>query len=848
LRRFEAEGAQLLLRACPSDIVARQKVQQRGWFMHPLVGLWRLGPLIAMLAVVLLGTPAAAQTKVALVIGNSAYRSVPVLPNPAHDAADVAASLERLGFSVRQVTDATYDDMRRALLEFGRKANDAEMAVVFFAGHGMEVGGENWLVPVDAELRIDVNAEQEAIALRSVMLAVSSASKLGMVMLDACRNNPFLVKMNRTAVTRSVDRGLARIEPTSNVLVAYASKDGTVAADGAGRNSPFTSALLEHMETPGLEINFLFRNVRDEVVAATKGAQQPFVYGSLSKEAIYLKPPAAASALPGPDEAAWGLLKETTDDAALRRFAEQYPNSPWRPQAQARIAALAAAQAAKPVPPSADEITWAILQETNDQAALKRFLAQYPNTTFRQQAEARMAALAAQPAEKQQVSRTSVSSPTSADFYTFTSALASADSRWCIDVPGAEFQPGKSLSLFGCTGTPNQIFGFANRSNLTAGGLCLDGRSANRGKPPVAGDPVVIAECDGSDHQVWELEPFDSEPSLISVVAPSGLCVTVDGADAGPRTPLVLAQCDDLKSQGWVPGDMARPPRPARPPAPESASRGGDTEFAEAEYYWFEGHRYCWYDDGWHGAGWYWCGNNLNKGAGWGGPIGWHFWYHFGHRILNHPVFFAAHHGKPPHEHMAAGTAAGKGNQSGKGGKSEKGEPGNKSDRNGKNEAHEPGKGDKEGRNNKDNKSATKEGSHKVDTGKSGQTSDPGNLANKEKIVAKSNQNGGPGNQVGNSHGGGGGHHGSDIRLKEDIVPLARLDDGIGLYRFRYKGSNHRAYVGVLAQEVMEIVPGAVSLGRNGYLQVDYDRLGLKFMSWKTWLRHNGAELRPADE
>jgi hypothetical protein len=820
--------------------------------MHPLVGLWGLGSLIAMLAAVLLGTPAGAQTKVALVIGNSAYRSVPALPNPAHDAADVAASFERLGFSVRRVTDGTYDDMRRALLEFGRKANDAEMAVVFFAGHGMEVGGENWLIPVDAELRIDVNTEQEAIALRTVMLTVSSASKLGMVMLDACRNNPFLVKMNRTVLTRSVDRGLARIEPATNVLVAYASKDGTVAADGGGRNSPFTSALLEHLETPGLEINFLFRNVRDVVVAATRGAQQPFVYGSLSKEAIYLKAPAVSSALPGPDEVAWGFLKETTDDAALRHFIEQHPNSPLRPQAQARIAALATAQAAKPVPPSSDEVTWAILRETNDEAALKRFVAQYPNSTFRQQAEARMAALAAAPAGKPELSRTSVApSPTSADFYTFTSALASADSRWCIDVPASEYQPGKALSLFGCGGTPNQIFGFANRSNLTVGGLCLDGSSRDRGKPPGAGDPVVIAECDGSDHQVWELEPFESDALLISVVAPSGLCVTVDSAKAGPRTPLVLAQCDDLKSQAWAPGDMARP---ARPRARESASRGGGgyAEFAEAEYYWFEGHRYCWYDEGWRGPGWYWCGYSVNKGVGWGGPIGWHFWYHFGHRILNHPVFFAAHHGKPAHDHVAAGTGTGKGSQSGKGGK---GESGNKRDQSGKNEAHESGKGGKGGKGNQGNTSAMKEGTHKGNPGKTGQTGGQGNLAGKEKIIAKGNQIGGNSNQGGNSHGGnshggggGGGHHGSDIRIKEDIVPLTRLGDGIGLYRFRYQGSDRTAYVGVLAQEVMDIVPSAVSLGRNGYLQVDYDVLGLKFMTWETWLRRNGTELRPAKQ
>jgi len=785
-----------------------------------MVGLRGLGIIIAMFAALLLETPAVAQTKVALVIGNSAYRSVPMLPNPAHDAADVAASFERLGFSVRLVTDATYDDMRKALLEFGRKANDAEMAVIFFAGHGMEVGGENWLIPVDAELKIDVNTEQEAIALHSVITAVSSASKLGMVMLDACRNNPFLAKMNRTAVTRAVDRGLARIEPVSNVLVAYAAKDGTVAADGSGRNSPFTSALLEHLETPGLEINFLFRNVRDEVVAATRGAQQPFVYGSLSKEAIYLKPPVATSALPGPDEVAWGFLKETTDEAALRRFTAQYPDSPLRPQAQARITALVTTQAAKPAPPSPDEVTWAILKETNDEAALQRFVAQYPNGTHRQQAEARMAALAAQPAGKPELSRTTAASPTSADFYTFISALdatTDTDNRWCIDVPGAEFQPGKPLSLFGCAGTPNQIFGFANRSNLTTGGLCLDGRSSDRGKPPGAGDPVVIAECDGSDHQVWELEPFENERSLISVVAPSGLCVTVAGADAGPRTPLMLAQCDDMKSQGWLANDMARP---VRPRATESAA-SGSADFAEDEYYWFEGHRYCWYDIGWRGPGWYWCGYGLNNGIGWGGPIGWHFWYHFGHNILNHPVFFAAHHGQPAHLHVVAGIGIGKGSQGSKGNQIEKGE------------AHESGKGGKGGRGNQRSTSAKTEGPHKGNTGQNVQ----GKLAGKQQIIANSNHG-----VISHGGGGGGGRHGSDIRLKEDIVPLARLNNGIGLYRFRYKGSDRTAYVGVLAQEVMEIVPAAVSSGPNGYLQVDYDRLGLKFVTWKTWLRRYGVE------
>src|SRR5262245_23942360 len=247
--------------------------------------------LIAFVAgvVVCSSVSAFAEKRVALVVGNGAYRHVPALPNPGNDANDIAASLERLGFSVRRVTNGSYDDMRRALLDFSQQTRDADMAVVFFAGHGMEIGGENWLIPIDARLQSDVDAEQEAVGLRSVLNIVARASKLGLVVLDACRNNPFAAKMARTIRTRAVDRGFARVEPTDNVLVAYAAKDGTTAADGSGRNSPFTASLLKHLETPGLEVRFLLANVRDDVIVATKREQQPFMYGSLSKELIFLK-------------------------------------------------------------------------------------------------------------------------------------------------------------------------------------------------------------------------------------------------------------------------------------------------------------------------------------------------------------------------------------------------------------------------------------------------------------------------------------------------------------------------------------------------------------------------------
>ena len=314
---------------------SRRKLGQRsGWRI-------RLTLLAALAPGLLFGTPAQADTRVALVVGNSAYQHVPALPNPLNDANDVAVTLERLGFTVRRLADASFDDLRRALLEFGPRARSADIALVFFAGHGMEIGGENWLIPVDAALKADLDVEHEAIGLRSIMPMVAAASKLGVVVLDACRNNPFAAQMQRTGRTRAVDRGLARVEPSGSVLVAYAARDGTTAADGRGRNSPFTGALLKYIETPGLEVNFLFRSVRDEVLRETQREQEPFVYGALSREAIYLKDPAPAAASPSPDEVMWDFLKDTKDAAALKRFVEQFPASTRREAAEQRIAALA---------------------------------------------------------------------------------------------------------------------------------------------------------------------------------------------------------------------------------------------------------------------------------------------------------------------------------------------------------------------------------------------------------------------------------------------------------------------------------------------------------------------------
>jgi tetratricopeptide (TPR) repeat protein len=233
-------------------------------------------------------TPAEQEKRVALVIGNSAYHAVPVLANPENDANDVAASLQSIGFDVTHLDNADAGEMRRALQTFEDKAAGAAIAIIFFAGHGIEVDGTNYLIPVDAELARATHVQDEAVPLSRALAAVEGATKLRLVLIDACRSNPFVSKLQALNPVRAISRGLARVEPNGSTLVSFSAKEGTVAEDGTGRNSPYTAALLHHLATPGLEINFLFRQVHDDVLAATHGEQEPYVYGALGSTPIYL--------------------------------------------------------------------------------------------------------------------------------------------------------------------------------------------------------------------------------------------------------------------------------------------------------------------------------------------------------------------------------------------------------------------------------------------------------------------------------------------------------------------------------------------------------------------------------
>ncbi|MFB6419202.1 MULTISPECIES: tetratricopeptide repeat protein [Bradyrhizobium] len=236
------------------------------------------------LAALMPQTPGGASTgrRVALVIGNGAYKNVHALPNPPRDAKLIAGVLRDLGFqSVMDAKDLTRDTFFRTLKAFAEEAEKADWAVVYYAGHGFEIGGVNYLVPVDARLTADKDAEAEAVALEQVIAAVGAARKVRLVVLDACRDNPFAPAMQRTLSLKLVDRGFSNIEPGAGFMVVYAAKHGETAMDGDGAaNSPFATALAREIKQPRVEIRKLFDIIRDDVWAATRHAQQPFTYGS----------------------------------------------------------------------------------------------------------------------------------------------------------------------------------------------------------------------------------------------------------------------------------------------------------------------------------------------------------------------------------------------------------------------------------------------------------------------------------------------------------------------------------------------------------------------------------------
>ncbi|MFK4726612.1 putative caspase-like protein [Bradyrhizobium niftali] len=293
-----------------------------------------------------------AERRVALVIGNSAYKSVPRLTNPANDATLVGGMFKKAGFDDVDVRlDLNAADMRRSLREFAGRTRDAQVAVIYYAGHGIELDGTNYLIPTDAALETDGDVLDETVALDRALFAVEPAKQLRLVILDACRDNPFAKTMKRTVASRAIGRGLAKIEPTSpNTMIAFAAKAGSTASDGDSKNSPFAAALVERLPTPGLDLRKAFGFVRDDVLKNTGYKQEPYVYGSLGGDDVPLiaAKPVATGPQANPQDAVrrdYELALQAGDRDAWEAFLQTYPEGFYANLARVQLKKIGAEDA-----------------------------------------------------------------------------------------------------------------------------------------------------------------------------------------------------------------------------------------------------------------------------------------------------------------------------------------------------------------------------------------------------------------------------------------------------------------------------------------------------------------------
>ncbi|TPQ32359.1 caspase (peptidase) [Bradyrhizobium guangdongense] len=304
-----------------------------------------------LIALWLSGGSAHAEKRVALVIGNSAYKTVAKLSNPTNDATLIGGMFKKAGFDLVEIKlDVNASEMRRAFREFGNRTRDADVAVIYYAGHGIELDGTNYLIPTDASLESDGDVLDETIALDRALYAVEPAKQLRLIILDACRDNPFSKTMRRTMASRAIGRGLAKVEPTSpNTMIAFAAKAGSTASDGDSKNSPFAVALADRLPTPGLDLRKAFGFVRDDVLKATAYKQEPYVYGSLGGDDVPLVPLKPVATATGPQANPQDAIRRDYELAlqigsreVWTAFLEQYPDGFYASLAKGQLNRIAA--------------------------------------------------------------------------------------------------------------------------------------------------------------------------------------------------------------------------------------------------------------------------------------------------------------------------------------------------------------------------------------------------------------------------------------------------------------------------------------------------------------------------
>ena len=300
-------------------------------------------------------TTAQADKRVAFVVGNGAYKNVAALPNPAIDAKSMAKLLRNVGFDVVEGSNLTRDKMTERLLDFGKKAEGADVALFFYAGHGIAVNGTNYLLPVDADLKSEMDVKLgAAINVDLTLEQTMGDAKVKLVFLDACRDNPFAAKIRSAKATRSVNvqTGLAEMKSGEGTLIAFATGPGQTALDGeVGTNSPFTRALMANIAAPGIEIQQAMTKVRAQVQEETSKGQLPWGHTNLTGS-VYLNQAAApavtteAASAPAGGTASeaelefWRSIKDSNKTEELNAYLTNYPNGTFKSIALARIASL----------------------------------------------------------------------------------------------------------------------------------------------------------------------------------------------------------------------------------------------------------------------------------------------------------------------------------------------------------------------------------------------------------------------------------------------------------------------------------------------------------------------------
>lgn len=477
---------------------------------------------LLVLSLFLALTPGAhAENRIALVIGNTSYKHAP-LANPKNDATLMADTLELVGFKVTRLLDADQATMKRAMIDFGRKLRGSDsVGLFYYAGHGVQVEGENFLIPVGAVIGDELEVSIEAVSVNEFLRTMKRASsRINIVVLDACRNNPYARSF------RSNVRGLARVDAPKGTYVAYATSPGAIALDGKTGHSPYTSALSRAMLSPGLSIEQVFKQARREVLAATNDRQTPWETSSITGRFYFMPPVTKATAQASKSEAAtaaielayWETIKDSENPAYFESYLRRFPNGAFSDLARTMIAQLRAKNSAAETSKAAvtrdpesqrERLYWEAVKDSEDPVLLDAYLRKYPNGRYTEQATAIIEKLT-----REEQGDTGELEVVAVDPATIAPPMPSEEDRPYVDLP-RRIQA--ALASVGCN--PGGVDGVWGRNSDAA--LNRFGRHAGVALPATRLSEETLALLEGYTEQVCPLTCARGE------VLRDGTCVAV---------------------------------------------------------------------------------------------------------------------------------------------------------------------------------------------------------------------------------------------------------------------------------------------------------------------------------